>query len=303
MDKKGIFFSLTFGLVLYFFFSYFYLIKNRYDLNALYRSHFLMFQECIIFGIWEQSIFFLTYYNSVFPVEIISCIYIISSAWFCISYLVILYRYILLNKIEFGELPSNQYFLSISRLNSMRHLKVSWIYSIITSSLQVFPYLYLSKGKYRSILDLLYSKDEPILNIIYFIIGTIENFFYIRFTWIVIRNKFRLTIKIEVVLAFFIIVSSNIAQLYIISSESYGFILILLGFSLNIVLLISFMIRSCLSKIPDPPLVCFDSSYIYEHKLLYQHIHEFLQKVHDKQLLNSLELGIYINMYKTEKKK
>ena len=112
-----------------------------------------------------------------------------------------------------------------------------------------------------------------------------------------------MTIKIEVVLAFFIIVSSNIAQLYIISSESYGFILILLGFSLNIVLLISFMIRSCLSKIPDPPLVCFDSSYIYEHKLLYQHIHEFLQKVHDKQLLNSLELGIYINMYKTEKKK
>ena len=116
-------------------------------------------------------------------------------------------------------------------------------------------------------------------------------------------KRFRLTIQIEVFLAFFLTTCYVIADALAKDPESSSFILILFAFNLNIILLISFIIRSNLIKIPDPPLVCFDSYLIYEHKLLYQHIFYFLQNLPDKKLLNSLELGLYINIYKTKKEK
>ena len=51
MNEIGIFLSLTFGFILFYVFSYYYLLKNRYDLNALYRGNILLFQEFVIFGI------------------------------------------------------------------------------------------------------------------------------------------------------------------------------------------------------------------------------------------------------------
>ena len=115
-------------------------------------------------------------------------------------------------------------------------------------------------------------------------------------------KKLRLTLKIEVFLVFITTTTNVISEFVVEDFKAYSFLLILLGFSLNLILIISFTIRSNFSKIPDPPLICFDSSFIYEHKLLYNHIYEFLQNLPAKNLLNSLELGIYINMYKEEKK-
>ena len=43
--------------------------------------------------------------------------------------------------------------------------------------------------------------------------------------------------------------------------------------------------------------------YIYEHKLLYQFIYQFLEYNGAKEHLYCLEIGLYINMYKLEKKK
>ena len=140
------------------------------------------------------------------------------------------------------------------------------------------------------------------ISLIFHVIGGIEIGACFYFIYIIISKRHRLTLKIEIALAFITAGSNLFSEFFVDNSVSYSFLLILLGFSLNVILLISFAIRSKLTRIPDPPLVCFNSSFIYEHKLLYQHIYEFLQGLSDKELLSSLELGIYINMYKTEKK-
>ena len=302
MDDKEIFFTLTFGFILFYIFSYYYLLKNRYDLNALYRSNYLMFQEFIVFGIWEQSIFFLAYYNSDILIEIMSCAYIITSNLFSVNYIILWYRLALLHKIEFGKIHSDQYLKWFTRLNSHWSLKLSWIISIIFSSSELFVYLNISHEKSKSIIELLHNGDGFVLNLTVRIIGLIEAMASLHCIWFVIMKKLRLTLKIEVFLVFVIATTNVISELVVEDSKAYSFLLILLGFSLNLILIISFTIRSNFSKIPDPPLVCFDSSFIYEHKLLYNHIYEFLQNLPDKHLLNSLELGIYINMYKEEKK-
>ena len=116
-------------------------------------------------------------------------------------------------------------------------------------------------------------------------------------------KKFRLTIKIDNALIFALTTSYLIPISFATNPESASFLLILLLFSLHMIQLISFIIRSNLIKIPDPPLVCFDSTFIYEHKLLYQHINAFVKELPDKNLLNILELGIYITMYKNKREK
>ena len=262
-----------------------------------------MFQRFALYWFAEQSLFFVTYNKSAIPIEIISCICIISSFGLAMNYLALLYRFIVLYQIEFGELRSNQYLKSIARINSNWDLKFSWFCSFIICSPEIFIYLYISQGKNKSIIEVLYSRDEIILNIIFIIMIAIQYIFFIRFTWIVVMKKFRLTIKIETFLIFFLTTSYLIPICFAKNSETICFILILLIFSLNIVLLVSFLIRNTLTKIPDPPLVCFDSSFIYEHKLLYQHIHSFVQDLPDKNILNLLELGLYISMYKGERKK
>ena len=188
-------------------------------------------------------------------------------------------------------------------MNSNRHLKLSWLCSVILSFPEIFAYLYISYGKKKSIIEVLYSNEEIILNIIFLGMIIIQYGFFMHFSWIILTKRFRLTVKIEV----FLIVSLTTCYLISISlaknPESGSFLLILLFFSLNEIQLFSFIIRSNLLKIPDPPLVCFNSAFIYEHKLFYQHIHGFAKGLPDTNLLDLLELGIYINMYKAEKRK
>ena len=121
--------------------------------------------------------------------------------------------------------------------------------------------------------------------------------------YIGIKNQLRLTIRIEITIAFFIYIASQTDIFYSFSGEKYCFLIYVQNFSFAILIIITIAIRSNFQKIPNPPIYNITSEYVYECKLLYIHMHDFLNTLATKDLLNALELGFYIQLYELQKKK
>lgn len=88
-------------------------------------------------------------------IKTISCIYILSDHAYFITFILLVYRINILNKIEFGRLPSNKYSKYMSRLKNKWNIIISIVFTLVFGMPIVIIYLLRS------------DHDEP-FNIFYF---------------------------------------------------------------------------------------------------------------------------------------
>ena len=134
----------------------------------------------------------------------------------------------------------------------------------------------------------------------------------------ILREKYRLTIKFEVILYFMIWTMTNSFSVYFIFKLNIcglnddvskifeliiKFLIPLRNIMLNIVLIVSLHIRSRLFTIPNPPSNYLTSIFLFENKQMFLSCYDFLLVFENSKYLSVLELGLYNNIYKINKKK
>ena len=293
------------GNFLFYAWSFYFFCAHRYDLNVLYRGQHLILQETIC-ALIHSGCSLILINSTITQVDIIiSFIFLISHFALAVCYFLLIYRIYILHRLEFGKLHSDEYENISKRLSVWENLKKSLMYTVIASFPGLFIYGYYLKNK--TILDYISVYETTgygfAFAIYYLLIAYLEYFCYLFLFVLILKNKFRLTVKIEICLNLLIWTLYYSTRYIISTAEVYGFLIILRNFSLTLTLIISLTIRSHLNRVPDPTSACFNSMYIYEHKLLYKFIYQFLEHHEANEHLYCLEIGLYINMHKLEKKK
>lgn len=118
-----------------------YFVRNRYDLNILYKSQYLMFQELLLIAIRLESKSLQFLPLSDLQIKAISCIYILADSTYFITFILLIYRTHLLNEIEFGRLPSNKYAKYMSRLKDKWNIIISIVFTLLIGIPIVILYL------------------------------------------------------------------------------------------------------------------------------------------------------------------
>ena len=299
------FLSLSISFWIFHLICLYYLVKHKYDLNSLYRGPILLIQEICFLAIRTQFALMVNYSNPSTLLTIGSCIYLFSTYGFYINNYFVLYRIILINKIEFGKFPSSILPKLLLRLKHYWSLKWVWILTPLSSMPAILLFLYLINSEDRKIFtpgNGYHNEYLAIVKIMSIVVDIIEFILFAFLISIGIKDQLRLTIRIETRLGFGIYILSQASLITAKSTQTYSFLVIIQNFCFAMLLMISIKTRSHLQRIPDPPIYCMTSEYIYEHKQLYFFIHDFLESVFAEDLLNSLELGMFIQIYRLEKK-
>ena len=225
-------------------------------------------------------------------------------ATFFITYFLILYRAILLNTLEFGKCRSTDYPKIYARLKTWWNIKVTIIFTITVS----IPYL---------LIFALYSSDDSAFEFFniysentavnvgtgyYYFIVCMECLCYCSLFCYTLQEIFRLTIRIDLFLNALIWAAYLSNRMIMPSFINYSIYLPLRNFSLHMIIIISSRIRNRFVKIPDPPLYHEPYVFLYEHRLFYNSLHEFMETFEDKMYLDCLDLGLYINIYRFQGK-
>lgn len=306
MENFSTFISTTILFGLFFSGNFYYYYINRYDLNALNRSRYLMINQLVFLTIHTHCCITLVYLEmSHESKKIISMIFLVSHSGFFVVYFLFVYRIILLNDIEFGRLSSIQYTKILKRLSWKWNLKVSIVYILICSAILILLFdMFSDTDSITKAVDF-GSKDTShlIFAIIFFIIGYTEYLCFAYLFFKVLRGKFRYTLKIEVLLDLLIWTAYYTYRYINSEDDNYGFSMLVRNFSLCIILILTFTFRSSVCRIPFPPIERFSLLFIFENKTIYDSFYEYLCNFKDHRAVKILELGLYIAMYKFKPRK
>ena len=291
------------GYAIFFSCCCYFLHTYRYDLNAFYKGRYLLYQELLIITINTETSIILSYRTTREINKIASYAFLISHSAFFITYFLFVYRMIILNKIEFGKFRSGEYEDMFKKLKSSWNIKITIIFTVVVSSPSLTIFALYSNGHF---LDCIKSSlTDPKLQAFYFYyysIGFLEYFSYCYLFYYAIKEKFRLTIKIDLFMNLLIWSSYYTSIFTAPVFEHYSICLPLRSISLQMTIIVSFLIRKKFIKIPDPPLYHEPYIFLYEHRMLYTALHSFLETIDDKKYLSYLELGLYISMYRFQHK-
>lgn len=279
----------------------FYFIRNRYDLNALYRGQYLMLQETIVMYTETQCCFIIMYSDSVIVWKIVSNIYLVCHFSYFITYLLFVYRLILLNKVEFGNLDTASFLKVPNKLRQYKTAKFILFFTIICSIPSCFIYTYYSGNKSVFVFaNKPENKNKALIDLFLFIYYFVMGSQFIAYTYLLLRvihGKYRVTIKIEIICNYIVWALYFTCRFSMTTSQVFKLLLPIRNICLNVIIIISFKIRSHFNKAPDPPALNIGSMFIYENKLLYDFFHKYLSSHEDKKYVSLLELGLYINMH------
>ena len=292
------------GYALFFTCCWYFLYKYRYDLNSFYKGRYLLYQELIIVAIHTESSILLAYTTTREINTIASYMFLISHYAFFITYFLFLYRMIILNKIEFGKIQTSEYPSIYKKLIVSWNIKITIVFTVITSvpSLTLLALFYPDDD---TLYDLRFNSTNPetVAFICYFYsIQLLEYLSYCYLLYYAFKERFRLTIKIDLFLNLLIWTAYNSAVTQIHMHHHYSILLPLRNLSLQMIIIISFFIRSKFVRIPDPPLYNEPYIFLYEHRLFYTRLNEFLETLEDTTYRDCLELGMYISMYRFQRK-
>ena len=292
------------GYIFFFACSWYFLKKYQYDLNALYKGRYLLYQELIVSTVHTESSLLMCYPTSKDIRFAASCIFLISQATFFITYFLFLYRAILLNRLEFGTCESSDYPMIYAKLKKWWNIKVTIIFTLIESIPYVLIFVLYSPAEAQYEFFNLHSKNLVIKagTYFYYSLSFLENICFCALFCYTLRLKFRLTIKIDLLLSILVwaaYIANRVTQHSVVN---YSIFLPFRNLSLHMIVIISSRIRHRFVAIPDPPLYHEPYYFLYEHRIFYNTLHEFLETFEEKQYLECLELGLYINMYKFQNK-
>ena len=304
MDNNLLISSIAYGI--FYAFCLYFLHKYRYDQNAFYKGRYLLYQEMVFSFIHTESSILISYQTTRNISIIASYAFIISHNAFYITYFLYLYRMIILNKIEFGKLHTSEYPKIHQNLKPSWSIKITIIFTLIISAPDVIIFaLYSSQDVVYKFLT--FESEDPKIQAYTYYNYTIIFLEYLSYCWLYyysIRARFRLTIKIDLFLNLLIWGVYYSCRFSVPLFINFSILLPLRNLCLNMSIIISFQIRNHFVKIPDPPIFFSDPYiFIYEHKMFYITLHEFLKTFDDKKYLDYLELGLYISMYRFQSQK
>ncbi|OMJ74507.1 hypothetical protein SteCoe_25470 [Stentor coeruleus] len=306
MENQSIFISTTILFGLFFSGNFYFYYINRYDLNALNRSRYLMINQLVFLVIHTHCCITLVYLDMPdMPKKIISFIFLISHSGFFVVYFLFVYRIILLNDIEFGRLNSSQYSKILNKLSWKWNFKISSIY-IITCSVVLVLLFDIFSDTNSVVKAVSFGNKKPsqlIFALIFFSVGYAEYLCFAYLFYKVLRGKFRFTLKIEVFLDLLIWTAYYTYRFVNSEYDNYGFSMLLRNFSLCAILILTFTFRSRICKIPFPPVESFSLLFVFENKTIYDSFYEYLSNFKDHRAVKMLELGLYISMHKFKPKK
>ena len=292
------------GYALFFSCCWYFLYTYQYDLNSFYRGRYLLYQELIIVAIHTEASILLAYKTKRETNIIASYIFLISHSAFFITYFLFLYRMIILNKIEFGKIQTSEYPSIYKKLIASWNIKITIVFTVITSvpSLTILALFYPDDD---ILYDLRFNSKNPETDAFFYYYYSISFLEYVSYCYLfyyAFRERFRLTIKIDLFLNLLIWAVYYSTITHISTPLHYLIFLPLRNVSLQMIIIISFFIRSKFVKIPDPPIYHEPYIFLYEHRVFYTMFHEYLETLEDKIYRDCLELGLHICMYRFQKK-
>ncbi|OMJ90552.1 hypothetical protein SteCoe_7045 [Stentor coeruleus] len=299
------FFLVSGTLSVFFCWNFYYLLRNRYDLNALNRGWYLMMQEFFMVYIYCQCGLNLVYLQSEIIIVCSSVGFLISDYAYTVTYMLFVYRIVLLNKIEFGQIGTKDYSKAMKRLNNLWNIKISFGITFTLSTPAIIAYFLICDE--NSILENLNTPFEKTYKSIFaqvcFAITVFEYCLYLALFIRVLFGKFRITLKIEIFLNLLIwLLYSTLRPISLSPFSKYSFYVPLRTICLNAIIIISLHIRTFIKGVPYPPLLLSSSIFIYEHQKLYEYFSCYVNKLEDKSYSFALKLGLYISMFKLDNK-
>lgn len=247
----------------------------------------------------------LVYLQSEIVIVCSSVGFLISDYAYTVTYMLFVYRIVLLNKIEFGQMGTKDYSKAMKRLSNLWNIKISFGITFALSTPAIIAYFLICDE--NSILESLDTPFEMTYKSIFaqvcFAIYIFEYCLYLGLFIRVLFGKFRITLKTEIFLNLLIwLLYSTLRSISPSPFIKFSFYVPLRTICLNSIIIISLHARTFFKRVPDPPLLSSSSIFIYEHQKLYEHFSRYVNKLEDKSFSLALELGLYISMFKLDNK-